>query len=98
MGWEEAGGISMVLSWKLCLKPTLAGILKAFSSCSTKLRRSEEPDSLSVWISPVKLKHFLVSSIRGGVRVDDLGAENGYGLGGEGSGVGKARREGSLQG
>jgi hypothetical protein len=54
--------MSMALSGKLYLKSILAGVLKAFSSCSTKLRRSEAPDSLSMRISPVKSKDFLVSS------------------------------------
>ena len=62
MGREGTGGISMALSGKLYLKSTLAGVLKAFSSCLTKLCRSEAPDSLSMRISPVKLKDFLVSS------------------------------------
>lgn len=63
MGQEEAGEISMVLSGKLYLKSTLAGVLTAFSSCSTKLRYSEAPDSLSTRIFPVKSKDFLVSSL-----------------------------------
>ena len=52
----------MTLSGKVYLKSILAGVLKALSSCSTKLCRPEAPDSLSIRISPVKSKDFLVSS------------------------------------
>jgi hypothetical protein len=62
MGRAGTGGISVALSGKSYFKSILAGVLKAFSSCSTKLRRSEAPDSLSMRISPVKSKDSLVSS------------------------------------
>ena len=62
VGSAGTGGTPVVLSGKLYLKSILAGVLKAFSSCSTKLRLSEAPDSLSMRISPVKSKDFFVSS------------------------------------
>jgi hypothetical protein len=62
MGRVGTGGTSVALSGKLYLKSILAGVLKALSSCSTKLCRSDAPDSLSIRISPVKSKDFLVSS------------------------------------
>ena len=54
--------MSMVLPGKLYFKSILAGVPKAFSSCLTKLRRSEVPDSLGMRISRVELRDFLVSS------------------------------------
>ena len=62
VGRAGIGGTSTVCSGKEYFKSTLAGVLKAFSSCSTKLLLSEAPDSLSILISPVKSKDFFVSS------------------------------------
>jgi len=62
VGSAGMGGTSMVLSGKLYLRSILVGVPQAFSSYSTKLRLSEAPDSLSMRISPVKSKDFLVSS------------------------------------
>ena len=56
------GGMSTACSGKVCFKSILVGVLKAFSSCSTKLWWSEAPDLFSMRISPVKLKNSLVSS------------------------------------
>jgi hypothetical protein len=61
-GRAGTGGTSTVCSGKVYLKSILAGVLKVFSSCSTKLCRSEAPDSFSMRISPVKSKDFLASS------------------------------------
>ena len=62
VGRVGTGGMSTACSGKVYFKLILAGVLKAFSSCSTKLRRSEAPDSFSMQISPVKLNDSLVSS------------------------------------
>jgi len=83
------GGTSVVLSGKLYLESILAGVLNAFSNCSTKLRLSEAPDSLSMRISPVKSKDFPGVLVRGDIRfaigeirMGDLCTETGMGSAG----------------